>query len=209
MLSNDVVAPHVVLLGEALQPVLRRIETELRKPVRPVGGNVHFAATGKQAADQLADALQRLSDEGNGALNDIVRSEDAPEAQVHYAVGRFARVLDDMLQHYAELRQVRPWAWHRREHEVLVATFHHFLTQIQSWLRDVVEATEDPIKILRRKGLPTDGSAVLVVKLHLTNSNEMDDWLAEEDRNPGFWYGAAALVAGIFVGGMLFGGDDD
>lgn len=213
MASDDILIPHFSLLGEALQPVLHRVEAELSKPAHPTGES--FIAVAEHALGYLSDAVEQLSAETKHVLYSAV-APDAPEAQVHRAVGRYEMVLDGLLARYAELRQARPRSAHRRGHELLVTVFRHTLTQIQDWLRDVVDTATDPIQVLKRKGLPTSGNVSLELVIHFTTPKELEmftDWMAEqeeaEDRKSGFWNGVAAVLFGIFLGGLFFGDDDD
>lgn len=213
MASDNILAPHIVLLGEALQPVLRRVEAELSKPAHPTGKS--FIAVAEHSLGYLGDAVERLSAEMNRVLNSVVEAADVPDAQVHRAVGRYEVILDGLLERYAELRQARPRLAHRRGHELLVTVFRHTLTQIQDWLRDVVDTATDPMQVLKRKGLPTSGNVSLELAIHFTTPKELEkftDWVAEqeeaEDRKSSFWNGLAAVAFGIFLGGLFFGDDD-
>lgn len=204
-------APHIVQLGEALQPALRKVEAELSKTVRPMGRSESFIAAGEGALACLGGA-HRLA-EMMPVLNGVVSAADVPAAQVHRAVGRLEVVLDDLLECYAELRQARPWPAHKRGHELLVAAFRHTLRQIQGWLLDLVDAAADPMEVLKRKGLPTSGSVTLKLTLKLTAPKELlefDKWAADQaarNQRFRFWTALAAEVAGLSLG-LSIGGDD-
>ncbi len=218
MASNSIIAPQVVLLGEALQPLLRKVEARLNEPARPVGAGESFVDFGQHALNRLGDGVGRLCDEANGVLKEIVGAADVPEAKVYRAAGRFEVVLDELLECYAELREARPHAAHARGHRLLVAVFRHALAQVRDWLRDVVDTAADPLEVVKRRGLPTHGEVTVTLSLDFTAPKELDefnDWMAAEEeraeaehRRRGVWSGVTALVAGIFLGGLFFGDDD-
>ena len=98
MASDSIVTPHFVLLGEALRPVLQKVEAELSKPVRAIGAGESFIAVAEHALGHLGDAAEQLSDETNRVLNGIAGSSDVADAQVYRAVGRYEVVLDGLLE---------------------------------------------------------------------------------------------------------------
>ena len=231
MVSDDPprFAPHIVLLGEALRPVLRKVEAELIKTSWPSGrgemvfvGDYFQIAFGKSATflgaaqhalGHLDDALGRLDDEMKRLFGGVANAADVPDARVHDAVARFEAVVDDLLERYAELRQARSRPAHTQGHELLVAAFREILTQIQVWLRAVVDATEDPMEALKTKGLPTSGSVELVLDFtpqqntHFAAAGkklaEFRKWAAAQEPRlfleRALWYGLAATL-GLSLG---------
>ena len=236
MASGDpILPPHVTLLGEALHPLLRKVEGQLRKPVRPIGAKKSFLAEGQRALHQLGDSVTRLISETNRVLSEVISAADLPEAKVHRAIGRFEMILDEMLDSYSELRELYPYPVHKRGHELLLAVYRHRLTQLQGWLLDVVEAIADPVAAVKKKGLPTSGDVQLVLSLTFTSPPEQDellDWIREqteaqerraeeaeaqlvaieearlaEQRDRDFLGTMVAVEAGVFLGGLFFGDD--
>lgn len=210
MAGDNLLAPHVVLLGEALLPLLRKVEAQLSEPVRPIGTGESFLAVADRTLAQFGESVERLTAEANGALNGIVGAADVPESEVHRAVGRLEMVLDELLASYTDLREARPHAGQERGQDLLVAALRHALTEIQDWLRDVVDTFADPEEVLKRKGLPTSGNVNLQLRLTITSPKELDefsDW-TNKDRKPGCLSGLAAFVAGMFLGGWFLGDDE-
>lgn len=234
MVSDDPprFAPHIVLLGEALRPVLRKVEAELIKTKRPsgrgemvfvgdyfqitlpaFGRSATFLGAAQHAFGHLDDALGRLDDEMKRLFGGVANAADVPDARVHDAVARFEAVVDDLLERYAELRQARSRPAHAQGHELLVAAFREILTQIQVWLREVVDATEDPMEVLKRKGLPTSGSVELVLDFTPEQNThfaaavkklaEFQKWAAAKEPRlvleRALWYGLAAIL-GLSLG---------
>ena len=229
--SDPILPPHVTLLGEALRPLLRKVEGRLGKPVRLIGPEKSFLNEGQHALHQLSDSVKKLDSEVNRVLNEVVSAADLPEAKVHRATGRFEMVLDELLDGYWELRVLRPYPAHKRGYELLLAVYRHALVQIQDWLLDVVECLAD----LKKKGLPTSGEVQLNLSLTFTSppeQGELLDWIREqteeeerraeeaeaqlaaieearfeEQQKLSAFRGLAAVVAGIFLGGLFFGDD--
>lgn len=202
-------APHIVQLGEALQPALRKVEAELCKTVRPRRGGESFIAAAHGALACLGAVEDRLT-KMLVVLNGVVGAADVPAVQVYRAAGRFEMVVDDLLECYVDLRHARPFPTHERGHELLVAAFRHTLTQIRGWLLDVVDTAADLMEVLNRKGLPTDGSVSLNLVLDMTppkELKELTDWANALARKRRLWIGLAAGFAGIFLG-LSLGGDD-
>lgn len=209
MASDVKLAPHIVLLGEALQPALRKVEAELSKTVRPRHGGESFVAAAHGALACLGGVQDRLT-KMLAVLDGVVGAADVPAVHVHRAAGRFEMVLDDLLECSADLRQARPFPTHERGHELLVAAFRHTLKQIQGWLLDMVDMAADLVEVLNRKGLPTDGSVSLDLVMDMTPPRELKeftDWATAQTRKRRLWTGLAAVLAGGFLGFYL-GGDD-
>ena len=62
------------------------------------------------------------------------------------------------------------------------------LLKSKTWLRDVVEAIEDPLTAIKRRGLPTRDKAELFFLLTLTGPPELEQlnrWAAHEARGDG------------------------
>ena len=237
-MARAILAPHVVLLGETLQPLLRKVEAALSEPVRPIGADENFLDVCRSTLNQFRESVNRLADEANGTLNGVAGAADVPDAEVHRAAGRLEMVLDELLNSYAELREARPHAAHVRGQELLLAALRQTLTEIRDWLLDMVDAFADPVAALKRKGLPTDGSVNLQLIFNITTPKELeefndwadgqvleleelDDWMSEQeqallkngnvesqDRKPGSWSGLTAFVAGMFLGGWFLGDDE-
>lgn len=238
MAGDNLLAPHVVLLGEALLPLLRKVEAQLSEPVRPIGADENFLDVCRSTLNQFRESVNRLADEANGTLNGVAGAADVPDAEVHRAVGRLEMVLDELLDSYAELRGARPHAAHARGQELLLAALRQTLTEIQDWLLDMVDAFADPVGALKRKGLPTDGSVNLQLIFNITTPKELeefnewadgqvleleelDEWMGEQGTGavekwkrrepgpkPGCWSGLTAFVAGMVLGGWFLGDDE-
>ena len=211
MADGSMSAPHMVLLGEALKPVLQKVEAQSSEPPCPIGAAEKFRDVAEHAGNQISASLGRLADEVK-ALNGVMHA-DTPEAKVHRAVSRLEMVLDELLESYADVCHALPSPTNKRDHRLLLAGLRRMLARIQEWLRDVVDAMADPKVVLKRRGLPTNGEAKLDLLLDL----DVPEWEIRalaieqgeaEKRSRDFWNVLAAFGISIFLGGLLFGDDD-
>ena len=212
MADHSMFAPHMIVLGEALKPVLQKVEAQSSEPPCPIGAAEKFRDVAEHAGNQISASLGRLADEVK-ALNRVMHA-DTPEAPVHRAVSRLEMVLDELLESYADVCHALPSPTNERDHRLLLAALRRLLARIQEWLRDMVDAMADPKVVLKRRGLPTNGEAklALVLDIDAPGLAESLAWAIEqggaEKRSRGFWGGLAAFGVGIFLGGLFFGDDD-
>ena len=183
MASDDsILPPHVTLLGEALQPLLMKVEAHLSEPACANGIAEVFEDFASRALDDLKVFVERLCSEANGVLNEVVSAEAPTEAGVYRAVGRFEMVFDEFLDSYSELRDLRPYP-EEQGHGLLLAVYRHTLKEVEVWLRDVVESLADPMAALQKRGLPTSGDVELELSLTFTTPKEMGelrDWMKQQ-----------------------------
>ena len=216
MVSKRLVPPHLVLFGEALRPVLRKVEDQLRTPARPMDRVESFRDFSERVLGQVSDSVDRLVDQIKALNKQVVRAADTPGPEVHRSVGRLEMVVDELLKSYADVRDASASSsTDERGRRLLLAVLRRILTRIRGWLRDLVEATTDPMALLKRKGQPTTGDINLTLDLDLGDTRELDefnDWVAEQSkvkkRKNGFGSGLVGFVAGLFIGGLFFGDDD-
>lgn len=228
--ASAALPPHISLLGEAMQPLLWKLEAGLSEPLHPTGRPESLDVVCESALGKLQDSIRRLAGEMNGALNELAGAAAPPAAEVHRAAGRLELPLDELLDGYFELLETRPDAGHQRGLELLVAVYRHTLTQLRDWLEELVEAIADPLAAVRRRGLPTSGKVNLDFFLTFTTARELgelQDWLQQKERRmrqeeawawkeerraaarqtgSGFSWGAA--LVGLLLGGLFFGGDE-
>lgn len=217
LMANSMVAPHIVLLGEALQPVLRKVETQLdASTTHPTHRGETYRDVSERVLDEVQNFMERLANEISQLNKRVVSAADPSDAAVHRSVGRLEVVIDELLDSHAHTRRICS-STHERGHLLLLALLRRILTRIRTWLRDLVEATEDPRAVLKRKGLPTSGHVHLQLDVDLDLDDtlelrEFNDWVIERSkvkrRGNGSGNGLIAFAAGIFLGGLFFGDDD-
>ena len=224
MSKSATLRPGVTALGEALRPMLSELQTQLDAPVRS-GLRVSDAA-GEVAdhLDEMEDTLSALTAKVN-TLGELL-SREGPVAGIHRAAGGLEVHLDTLVARYSEVRRWRPSASDLSARALLAGVYLHLLTEIRSWMEELVEVIDDPLAAVKRCGFPTSGYVEIPITLTLTEAPqlaELHDWLEREllgagdDRlqpaparksELGFCGTVAAAVLGFAIGGWLFGGEE-
>lgn len=219
-MTDEAVLPRrISLLGEAMTPVLVKLRTEIAQPISataPVGSMIEVISAG---LNSLQSIVHRLNGQVNALMSDVVAKEDASDADVYRAVGRFEAFLGDLLSEYQGLKRLNAHGADIEGRDLLAGAYRHTLVQIQGWLQDLVDTLADPQTALRRKGLPTTGPVEIPLTLHLTGAPELvalGHWgerqsgVFSSSRNSGlgFWGTVGALALGWGIGNALFGDDD-
>jgi len=219
-MTDEAVLPRrISLLGEAMTPVLVKLRNEIAQPISataPVGSMIDVISAG---LNSLQSIVHRLNGQVNALMSDVVAKEDASDADVYRAVGRFEAFLDDLLSEYQGLKRLNAYGADIEGRDLLAGAYRHTLAQIQGWLQDLVDTLADPQTALRRKGLPTSGPVEIPLTLHLTGAPELaalGRWgerqsgvfSSSHNSGLGFWGTVGALALGWGIGNALFGDDD-
>ena len=112
----------------------------------------------------LVDGVNDFGDEVSKGLGTLT---DEPDEYYRRVANGMNAELDGIFDGYDELRSLNA------NHEIyegwslLVEIYDETLLQIQHWLEDVVEYCEDPNAVLKRRGLPTDGTAEVNLQLEM------------------------------------------
>ena len=214
MRESSTLRPGVTALGEALRPMLLELQTQL-------DARVCSDLRVSDAAGEIADHLDEMADTVSGlsakvnTLGELL-SREAPAAEIHRAAGRLEVHLDTLLARYTEVRRWRPSASDLYARALLAGAYLHLLTEIRSWMEELVEMIGDPLAAVKRRGLPTSGCVELPSTFALTAAPqlaELHDWLDRElspAREPrlGFCGALVGAVLGFAIGGWLFGGEE-
>lgn len=220
--ADALLPPHVTLLGQALTPSLQRLERQLKPRARlePSAPLANFAEVAEETLSRFGDSSERLVGEV-GRLDAVVNATDVADAEVHRVAGRVEMVLDELLGGYAALRNLQPASWCIEGHELLLAALRHPLMEIRDWLRELVDTFAEPAAAVEKHRLPNRDQVTLHLALTLTAPPALEAftrWLEEQEGQlagngqapqRGKWDGLLALVAGLALGGLFFGGDDE
>lgn len=214
---------RVTVLGEAMQPLWRKIATRLDDPVTPsilVYGMTEIVS---HHLDELQSLAHRLNDRVNGLMSDVVENENAADSDVYRAVGRFEAFADDLLAGYRDVRTFNAYGRDVEARDLLAGIYRHTLIEIRDWLGELVETLADPMAAVRRRGLPTTGYVELPLALTLTAAPELvalSRWIegnadvfssgvaTKAKSGLGFWGAVGAAILGWGIGEALFGDDD-
>ena len=221
-MTDEITLPsRLVCLGEAMAPVLGKLDaalSEQSQPTVPVGSIVDVIKEGLSA---LGGSMPRLSDQVNGLMTDVAANESASDRDVYRAVGRFEGVLDEIISNYRKVCRHSAYGSDEEACELLAGTYRHSMREILNWLKDLVDTLSVPIAVLNRKGLPTTGSIEIPLTLTLTSAPELAGLQRWGERNSlyspsptptnqglGFWGTVGAIAIGWGIGEALFGDDD-
>lgn len=219
MTDEAVLPKRISLLGEAMNPVLRKLRSGIAQRLTataPVGSMIDVISL---SLNSLQGIVHRLNGQVNALMSDVVSKEDASDADVYRAVGRFDGFLDDLLSEYQGLMRLNAYGADIEGRDLLVGAYRHTLVEIRDWLQDLVDTLADPQAALRRKGLPTTGPVEIPLTLHLTGAPELaalGRWgerqsgvfSSSKNSGLGFWGTVGALALGWGIGNALFGDDD-
>ena len=224
MSTNVTLRPGIATLGEALRPLLLKLQAQMDAPVRrdlPVS----------DVAGEIADHLDEMGD----TVSDLVArinslgellSRKGSTAGIHRRVGSLEVHIDTLLARYSEVRRWRAGASDRHARRLLAGAYRRLLTEIRDWMDELIETIDDPLAAVKRRGLPTSGDVEIPLTLTLTEAPELaelNDWLESElpgarsyypqpapAEKPGLGFlGTVAAVAlGFGIGSWLFGGEE-
>ena len=222
-MSDQPVFPHrVTLLGEAMHPLERKISGQLGMPVLPVTEvyGVNEIVSNHLAA--LQDIINRLPERLDALMTDVVDNEEASDAEVYRAVGRFEASVDDLLAGYVGALSLRAFGTDAEARDLLAGVYRHTLVEIQDWIEELADVLADPLTALTKRGLPTSGDVELPLSLTLTAAPQLaalSRWFEHQGAIPavarpsgkaglGFWGTLGALFLAWGLGNALFGDDD-
>lgn len=221
MTDEITLTPRLVCLGEAMAPVLGKLDAALAEQALPTDPVRSIVDVIRRGLDALGRSIPRLSDQVNGLMTDVAANESASDRDVYRAVGRFEGVLDEIISDYRKVSRQSAYGSDEEACELLTGTYRHSLREIQIWLQDLVDTLADPIAALHRKGLPTTGSIEIPLTLTLTSAPELTGLQRWGERHSmytpsptptnqglGFWGTVGAIAIGWGIGEALFGDDD-
>lgn len=217
MTDTIVVPQRLQVLGQALKPVGKYLTEQLEQPHAaniPVHSMLNVIS---RHLDYLQMAVSPLANRIDDLMRDVVSNEHVTDAQVYRAVGRFEAPLEDLVDHFNEVASLAPYGADIDARNMLVGVYRHSLAEIRDWLKELVEALEDPVAAARARGIPIEGQVELPFTLTMTSAPELEQltsWLSLRSscgRNVGglgFWGTVGAFVLGWGIGDALFGDDD-
>ena len=222
---NVTLPPGVAALGDALRPLRLKLQAQMDAPVRRDLPVVDLAGEIEDHLDELEDTVSGLVAKVN-ALGELLARE-RPVAGIHRGVGGLEVYVDTLLERYSEVRRWRPGASEAAARDSLAGVYRHVLTEIRDWMDELIEAIDDPLAAVKRRGLPTSGKVHLRFDLTLTEALELAslrDWLDSnlpgagdygsrsapaEKQGLGFLGTVAAAALGFGIGSWLFGGEGE
>jgi len=224
-MHDEPLLPHrLTLLGEAMRPLWLKVNAQLDMPIRHSLMVPDMADVVSHHLRKVGHAIQGLSDRVNGLMRDVVSNEDASDAEVCRAVGRFEAFLDDLLAGHDAVRALGSDGTDAEIRDLLAGVYRHALVEVRDWLGDLVDALADPVAALQKRGLPTSGEVELPLSLTLTAAPQLaglsrwamrrqvsrpaTDYPPPPDSGLGFWGTLGTILIAWGIGGALFGDND-
>lgn len=201
-------------LGHALQPLLRRLQFELTRPMAPTRPAADPTTILSQHLDRLSGSVQRLVRRVEDMEIDVAANPQAGEADVRRVVDGLTRCVDDLIDGCRDARSLRAGGAAADMPTLLAGAYLHLLGDIEQWLERMVRTLADPgaeLARLRQASPPYE----IELKLELTAAPqwaEIRQWAqqhAPQTRRIGFWDQLSALVLSWALVGALFGGGHD
>lgn len=227
-MSDEPLLPHrITLMGEAMRPIWLNVQAQLDRHVQPITAVADMGELISQHFASLQNNIPRLTDRINRLIGDVVSNEDAGDADVYRAVGRFEAFLDDLLADYHAVRSLQVRGANVEARDLLAGVYRHFLAEVRDWLGELVETLADPMAAVAKRGLPTSGRVELPLTLTLTAAPQLEGlsrWakrqsvsLSSTQRSTGqssrksglgFWGTLGMVALGWGISEALFGDDD-
>lgn len=216
-MSDQLHVPHrVKILGVALCSTLQRLERAMRQPVRADHAVYGMLETVSHHLRVNAEGVRRLSAGIDTLMAEVISLEAASDVLVYRAVGRFDACMDDLLDGLKSVQTIAATGDDLQACSLLEGAYRHLLGEVRDWLSDLIDAIDDPLAALNKRGLPTTGSIKLPIILKLTPAPQLERlrlWgqghgthlPAAEKERLGFWHTAGQIALGVALGNCLFG----
>lgn len=162
----------LVVLGDALRPVFRRIADRMADAPAQVGQSVEIGEFASRHLRMLETDVAKLEDEINGELGSAT-APGTSDADVWRAAARMEVHVERILDNFDDVRRVKPGKGDARGFSLLGDIYCALLEQIQTWLNEIVDVIDDPLAAVRKRGLPTQGNVDITIRLTLETPPEI------------------------------------
>ncbi len=165
--------PHLICLGEALSPLLIKINnclTEQPLTVIPVNTMFNFIP---QKLRVLSRSLNGVSFELKRLNTDVAVKLKPSNDDVYRAVGRLEVVLDVIMNNFREIGSLYTVGPDVEAHLLLTQIYRHSIQEIQVFLKDMVDSLANPKEAIQRMGLPRTGSVTMKFSLNFSSAPEI------------------------------------
>ena len=214
---------HFAAVSNALRPVRESLDTDT--PLPPMRWNTTvFHERASVLMGDFVDAAVHFSDLIEGPFQRVIADNAADEAPIHRVAGRLLEALENVRRLRQEAARMPAAGSEVQGRQLIVGAIDHTLGEIRTWLDELVDAFADPIGSLHKRGLPSDGSAELLLKCTLTAAPQVEQftrWAEQRVRElagdaiqraapkrGGFWSALLTFCAGAWLVDCLFGRKD-
>lgn len=167
-----VVPSRVILLGEAIQPVAKNLRLALTRRYKYSSHEMATFEDLAQHMNTIAQAFSQLSPRIVALMSNIISDEKAGMAEVYREAGRLEEVLSEFVAGYRLAKISRPSIETSEARKLLLDIYRHYIREICEWLEELVQAIENPISAIEKRGLLLIENVELSVPLNLTSPIE-------------------------------------
>lgn len=205
------IPPRLSTLATALRPCLATLLRRLDEPALPdipMGDSTVWLNV---SLSQLKFYIEGMTFQVDQLMREVLSNEQAIDADIYRAAGRFEAYLDGFLDSRSGVRRAVVAADFVEARELLAGAFRHSLNEIAIWLKKLVNVLADPLAEARRRGMPENGPISLDLALNFTSAPEtaqLNAWAmrkSQSNRRTGFWH----LLGGFALGALLIDGISD
>ena len=165
--------PHLICLGEALTPLLIKINNSLtEQPLTVIPVNTMFNFI-PQKLRLLSRSLNGVSFELKRLNTDVAVKLKPSNDDVYRAVGRLEAVLDVIMNNFREIGSLYTVGPDVEAHLLLTQIYRHSIQEIQVFLKDMVDSLANPKEAILRMRLPRTGSVTMEFSLNFSSAPEL------------------------------------
>ena len=164
---------QVKSLGEALEPVAKRLRRAISCKVRSSGHEFVIFNDLLRHTGVISQALTHLQPRLSDLSSSAIEDERASTAEAYRAAGRLEQVLSEFVDGYHEVKASHADPEARMARTLLLGVYRHHITEICDWLDELVQVIFNPVAAAKKRGIPLTGSIQLSVVLNLTTPPEM------------------------------------
>jgi hypothetical protein len=166
-------APHFICLGEALTPLLIKVNNSLtEQPLTVIPVNTMLNVIPHKLRF-LSRSLNGVSFELKRLNTDVAVKLNPSNDDVYRAVGRLEAVLDVIMNNFREIGSLYTVGPDVEAQLLMAQIYRHSILQIQVFLKDMVDSLVNPKEALQRMGLPRTDSATMEFTLHFSSAPEL------------------------------------
>lgn len=229
-----VLAPQLVALGRALEPLSKAARDALRHTVPQTDQPFIALDDLVRHMGVIEHALSALGSRLDGLMAEVIQNGAADALVVGQSVGRLEQVLWEFVDgyHYAKACQVGPKSVEAQA--LILGVYRHHIENICTWMDELVTTVLNPEQALDLRGIKPTGDVTLNVSLNMTDPPEMSQIgslvksllvQAEEaaeaaqaaqtfagkarEAKPGIFSTIGAMAFGLGVSGAIFGKKHD
>ena len=183
-MTDESIPRPLIVLGEEFRLMAEELSMRMDETPFETGTVYNIFDLVDEHLTLLGDHVSAFGDQISAGLGRLTYE---PDEYFRGVASRISLELDCILDGYDQVRHLMPSDEDFEGWSLLVEIYEDTLSQIQDWLREVVEFLDDPVAGVRKRGNPADGSGG--VNLHLEmraprQLNRLTRWLDHRGHDP-------------------------